>query len=41
MLQPDLTRDLRIFEVDWLVNGCANDSQTMSMQFDTGQRARQ
>ena len=24
-----------------LVNGCANDSHTMSMQLDTGQRARQ
>jgi len=41
MLQPDLARDLRIFEVDWLVNGCPNDSHTMSMQLDTGQRAHQ
>jgi hypothetical protein len=41
MLQPDLTRDLRIFEVNWLLNGCANDSHPMSMQLDTGQRAGQ
>ncbi len=37
----DLTRDVRISEVDRLVNDRPNDLHTMSMQLDTGYRARQ
>ncbi len=41
MIQPDFARDLRIFQVDRLVNDCVRDSHAVPMQLDAGQSARQ